>query len=88
MGNIIIVSSTHRMPVPLVYNLGEHALIITSNYDAPDAFELATPVIDETSLQGDAQTQETVILDHDEAYHLYQCLHTLLFAPQQEESAR
>ena len=79
------------MPVPLVYNLSEHSLIITSNYDAPDAFELAAPVIhasqDGAVLPDEEPTQETIILDHDEAYHLYQCLHTLLFALQQEGSA-
>ncbi len=36
------------MPVPLVYNLGEHSLIITSDHGAPDTFELAGPRIVET----------------------------------------
>jgi hypothetical protein len=34
-------------------------------------------VIDETTLPDDARTQETMILDEDETYHFYQCLHTL-----------
>ena len=80
MSNIIIVSPDHRLPAPLVYNLGECSLIITSDYGAPDAFELAAPKI------GDAPTQETIILDHDETYHLYQCLHSLFQATCEETS--
>jgi hypothetical protein len=86
MGNIIVVSPEHRLPTPLVYNLGTHSLIVTSDYGAPDAFELAAPVIDEASLPDDALQHSTVILDHDEAYHLYQCLHTSLFVPQHGEN--
>jgi hypothetical protein len=69
-----------------VYDLDEHSLIIVNDYRTLDAFELVAPVIDEASLQGDAPIQETIILDHDEAYHLYQCLHTL-FQPAYKETS-
>ena len=74
MNNIIIVSPDHRLPAPLVYNLGECLLIITSDYGAPDAFELAA-----------SRVNETVILDHDETYYLYQCLHSLFQPPSNDE---
>jgi hypothetical protein len=35
--NMIIVSDAHHMLVPLIYNLGEHSLIITNDYGRPDA---------------------------------------------------
>jgi len=75
--NIICVTEEHHMPAPLVYNLGECSLLITSDYGAPDAFELVASKIDETAQEGEALQHSTIILDHDETYHLYQCLHTL-----------
>ncbi len=75
--NIIIVTDAHKMPAPLVYNLGDHSLIITSDYGAPDAFELVAPKVDETALPDDGASTTTVIFDHEETYHLYQCLHAL-----------
>jgi hypothetical protein len=85
--NIIIVSDKHKMPAPLVYNLGEHSLIIASDYGAPDAFELCAPVITETKTGEVAQDHESspqvAIFDHDETYNLYQCLHCL-FHPIEE----
>ncbi len=78
MSAIIIVSPLHKLPVPLVYNLGESSLIITSDYGAPHAFELAAPAItNEAVSPDDAPKSETVILNHDETYYLYQCLHVL-----------
>jgi len=44
--NIIMVSDAHKMPAPLVYHLGEHTLMITNNYGAPDAFELVAPKVE------------------------------------------
>jgi hypothetical protein len=73
--NIIIVSDAHKMPAPLVYHLGEHTLIITSDYGAPDAFELVAPNVDEAVATDDPP--QTVILDHEESYRLYQCLQSL-----------
>ncbi len=84
MSTLIVVSQKHRSPMPLVYNLGTHTLIITHDYETPDAFELAAPLIDETALPDEESKQETIILDHDETYNLYQCLHTLLFMPARE----
>ena len=83
--NIIIVTEQHSTPAPLVYNLGEHSLIITSDYGAPDASALVAPRLDETALPGDAPQQQTVILDHEETYHLYQCLHSLFQPPSNGE---
>jgi hypothetical protein len=75
--------NAHQMPAPLVYNLGEHCLIITNDYGAPDAFELAAPVIDETETGEAAESgNETEIFDHDETYRLYQCLHSLFHSAQ------
>ena len=73
-GNIIVVSEKHPMPIPLVYNLGEHSLVVTSDYGAPEAFELATPVITEEGEES-ADSSKTLILDADETSNLYQCLH-------------
>jgi hypothetical protein len=87
MGTIIIVSDSHRHPTSLLYNLGNHSLVITGDYGAPDAFELGAPVTDETTSLDEAHQPETIILGHDETYNLYQCLHTLLFVPQRDESA-
>ena len=73
------------MPAPLVYHLGEHCLIITNDYGAPDAFELAAPMIkDDETQQIEEEHPQTVIFDHDETYHLYQCLHTLFHPPSTE----
>ena len=85
MNTIIVVSPDHRLPAPLVYNLGECSLIITSDYGAPDAFELAATPADETALTGRGPQQQTVILDHDETYNLYQCLHSLFQPPSNDE---
>ena len=88
--NMIIVSDAHKMPAPLVYHLGEHTLIITSDYGAPDAFELVAPSVHETPEGECAQSaepgQETAILDHEEAYRLHQCLHMLFVTPGCESS--
>ncbi len=81
MSTLIVVSQEHRSPTPLVYNLGTHTLIITHDYETPDAFELAAPPLDEEP------KEETIILDHDETYNLYQCLHTLLFMPERKDDA-
>ena len=79
---IRLVTDAHSMPTPLVYNLGETSLIITSGYGSPDAFELAAPgVIDD-----DTPQSQTIILDQEETYNLYQCLHTL-FHPTGEETS-
>ncbi len=51
--NIIVVSHAHKMLAPLVYNLGDHTLIVTDSYGAPDAFELTAPRIAETA-EGEA----------------------------------
>jgi hypothetical protein len=79
--NSIVVSPEHKMSAPLVYNLGDHSLIITSDYSAPEAFELCAPVIHEIETGEaviDVETSpKTAIFDHDETYRLYQCLHTL-----------
>jgi hypothetical protein len=75
--NIIVVSDAHKMPAPLLYNLGEHSLIITSDYGAPDAFELAAPAINEETLEVSPDSPQTAIFDEEETYRLYQCLHTL-----------
>jgi hypothetical protein len=75
--NIIVVSDAHKMPAPLVYNLGDHTLVITSDYGTPEAFELCAPVINEQTLEVSPDSPQTAIFDHDEAYRLYQCLHTL-----------
>jgi hypothetical protein len=75
--NIIMVSDAHKMPAPLVYKLDEHSLIITSDYGAPDAFELVAP----SAKKG--KHPPTVIFDHEESYYLYQCLHEL-FQPSSE----
>ena len=84
MSALIVVSPSHCLPVPLVCNLGHHTLVITSGYDNPDAFELVAPVIREGATF--PNEDQTIIFDHDEAYNLYQCLHTLFFGPQQSES--
>ena len=79
MSAIIIVSPLHKEPVPLVYNLGETSLIMTSDYGTPDAFELAAPVVGDAPVSPDEQpNRHSVILSHDETYYLYQCL-TVLF---------
>lgn len=89
MGSIIVVSEQHHT-IPITYNLGEHSLIITNDYGAPDAFELAAPVIRESpdmvASVEEVPTNSTLILDHDESYNLYQCLHTL-FHPTQEDAS-
>ena len=61
---------------PLVYNLGRTTLIITSEYGAPEAFELAAPTIDEATGEI-THNPPTVILDHEETDKLYQCLREL-----------
>jgi hypothetical protein len=43
--------------------------------------------IDEEFFNLQRETQQTIILDYDEAYKLYQLLHTLLFALQRDEAA-
>ena len=83
--NIIVISDAHKMPAPLLYHLGEHSLIITSDYGAPDAFELVAPKIDEAAATDDVSSPQTAIFDHDETYRLYQCLHSL-FQPGGEVS--
>ncbi len=87
MSTLIVVSQRHRFPTPLVYNLGTHTLIITHDYETPDAFELAAPLIDEAALPDGEPKEVTIILDHDETYNLYQCLHTLLFMPVHKNDA-
>lgn len=86
MGSIIAVTPDHKMPKPLVYNLGETSLIITSDYGAPDAFELAAPTINEAT-QEVTHTPATIVLDHDEIYNLYQCLHSLFVKPACNEAS-
>lgn len=71
MNALIIVTDEHKAPVPLIYNLGNHSLVITNSYGDLAAFEFAAPSTDEGT------TQELTILDHDETYNLYQCLHEL-----------
>jgi hypothetical protein len=75
--NIIVVSENHKMPEPLFYNLGNHCLIITNDYGAPDAFELCAPVIDEQTQEVDPGSPVTTVFDEEETYNLYQCLHSL-----------
>jgi len=82
--NIIVVSPEHKMPAPLVYNLGEHTLIITSDYGAPDAFELCAPAINEQTQEEAPDGPETAIFDEDETYRLYQCLHALFHSQSTE----
>jgi len=65
------------MPAPLLYNLGEHTLIITSDYGAPDAFELVAPNVDEAATHDEGASTPTVIFDASETYYLYQCLQSL-----------
>src|SRR5437763_11816641 len=83
MGSILIVSHEHRLPTPVEYNWGNHTLIITHDYGSPDAFERAAPQVDEAeaavSRESEQHENDLVILDHNETYNLYQCLHTLLF---------
>ena len=82
MGALIVVSHEHSLPTPIQYNLGNHTLIITHDYSASDAFELAAPRIEEAeeANPGEEQQPALLIFDHDEAYYLYQCLH-MLFTP-------
>jgi hypothetical protein len=87
MGNIIIVSPKHGEERPIMCNLGDTTLIITNDSEAPDAFELVAPKIDESKLPDVEPDTETIILDEHETYNLYQCLHALLFAPQADENA-
>ena len=70
--NMIMVSDAHKMPAPLVYHLGEHTLVITSDYGAPDAFELVAPKVND-----EESGTTTVIFDEGETYRLYQCLYEL-----------
>jgi len=78
MNAIIIVTDEHEGTLPLMYNLGDHTLIITNDYGNLAAFELAAPRVDiEEQVDSDTPKQELTILDHDETYNLYQCLHTL-----------
>ena len=76
-------------PRPPICNLGNHTLVITNDYGNPDASALVTPVIkDGAAFSDEEPTQETIILDHDEAYNLYQCLHALFFGAPHGESTR
>ena len=79
-GTILLVTEQHRT-IPVVYNLGSHSLIITNDYSAPDAFELAAPIIDEATHEVTPDSPTTLILDNDETYNLYQCLHALFVKP-------
>ena len=54
---------------------------IANHYDIPDAFELAAPVVDEETGAESPESPPTLILDHEETYSLYQCLHTLFHPP-------
>jgi hypothetical protein len=79
MSALIIVSPEHHVGVPLVYNLGETSLIITNDYGAPDAFELAAPSLpcEEMAESLEMPHNPTIILDETESYNLYTCLHAL-----------
>jgi hypothetical protein len=85
MDSLIIVSSAHTGR-PVICQLGDASqAILTSDYDAPEAFELAAPpyVPDEgVSSPGEELpvSHATIILDEEEAYGLYQCLHALFQA--------
>jgi hypothetical protein len=82
-GHLIVVSPEHhRMPVPLIHVLGKHSLIITDSYGNPDAFELAALRVGEVQ-EGERTT--TLILDEEETYNLYQCLHKLFHPAHNEE---
>jgi len=78
--NLIIISNEHQMPVPLTYNLGDSTLIIANEYTATDAFALVTPKKDKAS-SDQKKTSElppvNIVLDNEEAYRLYTCLHSL-----------
>ena len=85
--NSIVISKEHRMPTPLLINLGTHTLVITSDYGTPDAFALVARVIkDGVASPDDGASTTTVIFDHEETYHLYQCLQSL-FQPSGDESS-
>ena len=77
MNALIIVTDDHKGKLPLMYNLGDHTLVITNSYDNLSAFELAAPRVEVEQADSDTPKQELTILDHDETYNLYQCLHTL-----------
>jgi hypothetical protein len=77
--NIIIISSHHQMPVPQVTVLEDHTLIIANEYCAPDAFALVTPMEDNVSSDQEKTSElpVNIVLDNEEAYRLYTCLHSL-----------
>jgi len=95
MNSIIIVSPAHTGR-PVICRLGDSTrAILTTDFDAPDAFELASPAYvpdgSDTSSEQELPladkevvspedlptTPATLILDDEESFNLYRCLHTL-----------
>ena len=60
---LTIVSPYHQSPALLKVDIGTHTLVITSESNPPEP----TPDIPEA----------LALLDHEEAYKLYMCLHVL-----------
>lgn len=71
MAILIVASRKSELPVPLIYNLGDHALVITDERSGPLPSEITA----------DGAIRDAVRLDDEETYKLYQCLHALLFQP-------
>jgi len=101
MDSLIIVTPSHRGQ-PVICRLGDETqVILASDFNAPDAFELASPAYipnPESSSSGEtissdeeipfadesvvssedlSTTPATIILDDEESFNLYRCLHTL-----------
>jgi hypothetical protein len=69
MSTLPTIIAVLEKPIALICNLGSTNLVFTSQEQIPDLFE---SVSDE---EGEPK-QSTIVLNPDETYNLYQCLHT------------